>query len=81
MITRPSLSQIRWRCRRGMLELDVLLDRFVERRYRQLTDIQARAFVDALGAEDDELWDWLSGRVRPKKQRIADIVDFISQCR
>lgn len=76
---RPTLAQLRWRCRRGMLELDVLLSRFLDQRYSKLSEAQAVALFEALEAEDDELWDWLSGRARPQEQRIADIVELISR--
>ncbi len=78
MEPRPSLAELRWRCRRGMLELDLLLRRFVEQRYAELSNAQVRALGAALAVEDDQLWDWLSGRARPEEQGIAEIVEFIS---
>lgn len=78
---RPTLGELRWRCRRGMLELDVLLGRFLDRCYDRLSDAQLEALVETLRAEDDELWDWLRGQGRPKEQRIAEIVELISGCR
>ncbi len=74
---RPALSQIRWRCRRGMLELDVLLNRFLESGYQQLSDEEIAAFLLMLEQEDDLIWDWMLGKETPKEQRIARIVDRI----
>ncbi len=74
----PTLGELRWRCRRGMLELDVLLGGFLERRYRELTEAQLEALVEMLRVEDDQLWDWLRGHTRPPEQRIAEIVELIS---
>jgi antitoxin CptB len=68
---------LRWRCRRGMLELDVLLERFLEVGYRELDARGRETFDQLLESEDDLLWDWMSGKVDPGEQRIADIIKLI----
>ncbi len=65
MNTASEDRHLRWRCRRGMLELDVMLTRFLERRYPDLPAPEQAAFRQLLESEDDQLWDWLSGRVAP----------------
>jgi antitoxin CptB len=54
------LNRVRWRCRRGMLELDLVLACFVDRHYIQLTPEQRERFGDLLILPDNELWDMLS---------------------
>ncbi len=56
------LERIRWRCRRGMLELDIVLGRFVERHYAELDSAGQRAFDDLLDMPDAELWDIITGK-------------------
>ena len=73
----PSLAAIRWKCRRGMLELDVLLERFVSRRYAGLSEAQRHDFLALLAAEDDLLWDWMTGRATPAEKGIAELVEQI----
>ncbi|HTT07791.1 MAG TPA: succinate dehydrogenase assembly factor 2 [Gammaproteobacteria bacterium] len=58
-------KSVRWRCRRGMKELDVLLGRFLERGYAQLDERERGVFVRLLDQKDPDLMDWLTGRDRP----------------
>ena len=53
------LRQLRWMCRRGMRELDVLLQAFVERQAVALAAQAWPQFESLLQREDDCIWDWL----------------------
>ena len=55
-------ERIRWRCRRGLLELDIVLGRFVERHYAGLDSAGRAAFDALLDMPDTELWDMITGR-------------------
>ena len=68
---------LRWRCRRGMLELDVLLERFLDAGYLELDARGRETFDRLLDSEDDQLWDWMSGKVEATEQGIADIIKLI----
>jgi antitoxin CptB len=57
-----SLQRVRWRCRRGLLELDILLGRFVEVHYAALTAREREIFEQFLDMADNPLWDLISGR-------------------
>ncbi len=50
------LNRLRWHCRRGMLELDMVLAHFLDEKYVQLTAQQRREFESLLDLEDQELW-------------------------
>lgn len=66
--------RLRWRCRRGMRELDVLLTRYLDLQYEQATE-QARCdFGYLLEQEDDQLWNWLLGRSSPDDPRLVAIL-------
>ncbi len=56
------LGRLRWRCRRGMKELDVLLERYVEREFRAASPQQQEAFRRLLEAEDSEIYALCFGR-------------------
>jgi antitoxin CptB len=53
--------RIHWRCRRGLLELDIVLGRFVERHYHKLDEAQRAAFDGLLDMPDTQLWDMITG--------------------
>ena len=55
-------ERVRWRCRRGLLELDIVLGRFVETQYAQLDEAGWRAFDALLDMSDNPLWDMVAGR-------------------
>ncbi len=55
-VSQPDLNRLRWKCRRGMLELDLLLAQFLDSGIDQLTDGQLHAFSQLLDLEDQELW-------------------------
>jgi antitoxin CptB len=56
------LSRLRWRSRRGLLENDLILARFLDARGERMTEGEAVAFERLLDLADGELWDLLSGR-------------------
>ena len=67
------LSRLRWQCRRGMLELDLFLERFMDKAYMQLTDKQKQDFSNLLETPDQMLLDYLMGRVVPYDKDIANV--------
>ncbi len=52
----PDINRIRWHCRRGMLELDMVLANFLEEHVDQLTARQLQEFERLVGLEDQALW-------------------------
>lgn len=62
------LERLSWRCRRGMLELDIVLGRFVQLHYADLDDIQKTAFDVLLDMPDQMLWDMIA-RPGPSLQK------------
>ncbi len=53
------LRKLTWLCRRGMKELDVLLERFISQQRTALADGQWPEFETLLANEDDRIWDWV----------------------
>lgn len=58
----PSLSKLRWRCRRGLLENDLFIERFFSRHASGLTVRQAKALTALMELSDNDLLDLLLGR-------------------
>lgn len=71
------LSRLRWACRRGMLELDVLLAPFAEQDYLGLAPELQQAFQQLLDHSDLELFRWLLRREQPQDQVLNQIVGVI----
>jgi antitoxin CptB len=64
-------SRLKWKCRRGLLELDLVLQDFVEKRLR---DEDVAMLNELLALEDNELWDIVSGRSDRYDDRFRGIV-------
>jgi antitoxin CptB len=68
------LARLRWRCRRGMLENDLLLARFLDARGAALTEAEVALLDALLDLPDTELWDLLAGRKAPADPALAPLV-------
>jgi antitoxin CptB len=74
MMAEPGIGQLRWRCRRGMRELDVLMERYLERGWPQATTEERGIFLRLLDCEDDKLWAWCMQRQTPEDPELAHLV-------
>ncbi len=63
--TDTELSRLRWRCRRGTLELDLLFERFLAEAYPSLNPTERSIFDEFLNATDPLIMAWLAGRAKP----------------
>ena len=54
-------GRLRWRCRRGMRELDALLTRYLDREWAGASEAERGDFLRLLDCEDDRLWRWFMG--------------------
>jgi antitoxin CptB len=59
------VRRLRWQCRRGLLELDLLLARFLELHYSALNETEQYAFRRLLEQPDQTLLAWLQGQQEP----------------
>ena len=70
-------ARIRWRCRRGMKELDLLLLPFIESGYHQLTEEEITVLEALLEQPDPDLYSWLadySCPLNPKWQKLCETI-------
>ena len=70
-------QKLRWRCRRGVRELDVLLTDFLERRYDMLDEQQRCLFEEILEVQDPVLMDWIFEREQPEQTEYRSLLDLI----
>lgn len=72
-------DRLRWRCRRGLLELDLVLNGFLESRFENLTPGQRTALARLLDLPDHDLLDMVMGRAETNDPGCAEIVGFLRQ--
>ncbi len=70
-------DRIRWRCRRGLLELDLVLSRFLESRFDDLTSDQREALTRLLDLPDNDLLDMVMERAETNDPGCSEIVGFL----
>jgi len=68
------LERVRWRCRRGLLELDIILGRFIEQHYASLNKAQQAALDRLLDMPDPTLWDMIANTQPPPLQSERCVV-------
>jgi len=68
------LARLRWQCRRGLLELDYLLEAFLEREYPRLAAEEQARFVALLQCSDPELQAWLIHGETPAEDVFLPLV-------
>lgn len=73
------LKRIRWRCRRGMRELDQLFERYLERCWASDSDAGRALFLRLQDCEDDTLWRWFMGYEEAADADIAAIIRRIRE--
>jgi len=74
-------NRLRWQCRRGLLELDLVLERFLEKHRGQLHGECLTSFQTLLTYTDDELWDLVRARAQCRDARFAEVVQWMRDCR
>jgi succinate dehydrogenase flavin-adding protein (antitoxin of CptAB toxin-antitoxin module) len=72
---RADYERLRWRCiRRAFLELDIVLTRFLDKGFDDLSEEEQQVFVELADMEDHELWYWVSGKTECDDPRLAPVV-------
>ena len=70
-------AKIKWQCRRGMLELDLILSRFIDSELEKLSQNELDILEKVLAAPDPELYSWLLGESIPMDKELHHIVEYI----
>ena len=66
LLDERGLSKLRWRCRRGLLENDLILTRFLDAHEESLTDDEVDALTRLLDLADNPLMDLILARAEPE---------------
>lgn len=77
MFDKRRLSRLKWACRRGMLELDVLFMPFVDEAFEDLSEPQQLVFERLLTCDDPDLFAWFMGHESCKDPELAGMVQHI----
>ena len=70
-------ARLKWKCRRGMKELDLLLERYLAERYAGAGPEEQGAFRELLDMQDPELFAFVTGRERPATEELCRVVDAL----
>ena len=71
------LNRLRWQCRRGLLELELLLERFLDRHGGHLQGEHLTSFKTLLEYADSDLWDLLQARAECRDARLAEVLGWM----
>jgi antitoxin CptB len=71
---RARINKLRWHCRRALLELDLVFQRFWERRGGDLDETGEAAMVKFLAMEDHDMWALVSGKEHTDDPLLAPLI-------
>ncbi|MDH3513383.1 MAG: succinate dehydrogenase assembly factor 2 [Gammaproteobacteria bacterium] len=71
------MERLKWRCRRGLLELDVVLREFLDKRYASLDSEEQDAFEKLLAMPDQTLLAYIQGGEIPPEKELSQLVSKI----
>ena len=73
------LERARWRCRRGLLELDIVLQRFMDQYYTQLGEAGLEQFERLLALPDNDLWDLITARQVTTDDNLQQVLELLQK--
>lgn len=74
------INRLRWKCRRGMLELDLVLNQFLEQDFSALDAGSKQAFETLLEAGDEELWELITNEEASAAPELQAVMDRLRAC-
>ena len=75
MLNQERLNRIRWRSRRGLLENDLVLTRFLDGKGALMTEAEVAMLDRLLELSDNDLWDLIAGRREPLDAAVAPLLE------
>ena len=76
-LTPDRLARLRWRARRGLLENDLVLERFLAARGATLNEAEVDSLDRLLDLPDHELWDLIAGRAEVDDATMKPLIDAL----
>jgi len=77
MFDKKRYGRLKWACRRGMLELDVLFMPFAEQGFNELSEQQQEVFERLLTCDDPDLYAWFMGHQACDDQELSQMIKHI----
>ncbi|MGL5633426.1 MAG: succinate dehydrogenase assembly factor 2 [Azovibrio sp.] len=78
MMEREAYERLRWRCiRRGLLEVDITLNRFLDEDFHNLSEADQQAFAELADYDDLELWHIISSQTECEDARLVPVVNML----
>ncbi len=71
-------GKLRWRCRRGIKELDVLLTRYADEQFRDAPESYQEAFRELLEGQDSAIYAYCFGQQRPPTPELSALIERIT---
>lgn len=71
------LERARWRCRRGLLELDIVLQRFMDEYYAKLDEAELLQFEILLDLPDNDLWDMIALKKEAEDMTLKPVLHLL----
>ena len=71
-------SSLKWRCRRGIREMDILFQRFLEKHFENLSTEEQEIFGQLLDESDMDIMAWIMGKERPA-DKFTKIIKLLSE--
>lgn len=74
----PTVEKLRWQCRRGMLELDLVFEAFLDNQFEQLDIEDKKRFAELLTYSDQDLQQWIMNKSSPADSNLLRIIDKLT---
>ncbi len=70
-------ARVKWACRRGMLELDLIFEPYVDKCYPHASKQEQALFDRFLESSDQDLYDWLLKKKAPHPAEFSDMIEIL----
>ncbi len=74
-------SRLLWRCRRGIREMDIVLQTFLNESYDSLSDVDQNTFSKLLDEADLDILNWIMGKDKPDSDELMHLITLIRDSR
>lgn len=74
-------SRLLWRCRRGIREMDIVLQTFLNESYDSLSDADKNTFSQLLDEADLDILNWIMGKEKPERDELNQLITLIRDSR
>ena len=76
--SRLIVERLKWRCRRGLLELDLVFERFISDHLPYLSENELDTLEQFLEMPDNDIWDLLTGRLKTSDRQIGKLLELLN---